>query len=438
MIDSLDEALTYIKGLPKVDVKPGLSRVKRMLDSLGSPHREYRSVHIGGSNGKGSVLALLQGVLSPSLRLGEYVSPPLIGFAGRIKVDGKEIPDDSIVRGIKKLRKPIEELIEEGNGPTLFEAATALASWHFAESGVDLALMETGLGGRYDATRPVGNSVLSVVTSVDLEHTDILGDTIEEIATEIAGIATGNAPLVLGPSKNAPLEIFAGECERTGCEVVPGDEVTDLKLRDFNWERSRFEVRKSNIAGLTGETVELGLLGTYQERNLTTALTALGELSTRGYSLPISQVKHGLRGVSWEGRFQLLQQEPFLIVDGAHNPAAAAYLAEEIKRYGLLLPEDHRTTVVFSALKDKPVPEMLETLSRVTERFVITELDNPRAESLKDLGEAAETLSLNYKLEPSPKKAIELAIEESERSDLICITGSLYLVREAFVHGFSG
>ncbi len=438
MIDSLDDALTYIKGLPKVDVKPGLSRVERMLVALGSPHRSYHSVHIGGSNGKGSVLALLRSVLSDSLRIGEYVSPPLIGFAGRIKVDGEMIPDEAVVRGIKKLRGTIEGLKGEGNGPTLFEVATGLASWYFAERGVDLVLMEVGLGGRYDATRPIGESVTSVVTSVDLEHRDILGDTVEEIAGEIAGIGTEGAPFVLGPSEGIPLAIFESECEDKGCEIVLTDEVTDVELRDFNWERSRFEINRSNIEGLVGETVELGLLGTYQERNLATALTALGELAGEGYPLTVPGVKKGLREVSWEGRFQLLRREPWLVVDGAHNPAAVSLLAKEIKRYGLLLSEDHRTTVVFSALKDKPVGEMLETLSPVTDRFIITEIDNPRAERLKKLGEAAERLSLDYQLEPSPKEAIELAINRSKRSGLILVTGSLYLVREAFIHGFAG
>lgn len=437
MKDRLDDVLSFLNNLPKVDVKPGLYRVERLLDSLGNPQQSYRSIHIGGSNGKGSVLAILSGGIRDSYRVGEFVSPPLTDFSDRIKVDGLNIDKKSIITGVNKLREPIKKLRDEGNEPTLFEVATALASWYFDDKGVEIALMEVGLGGRYDATKPIGKQLMSIVTSVDLEHQEILGDTLEDIAGEIAGIATPNSPLVLGPVEDFPMTIFMDECDAVSCRIKRSSKLTQVNLRDFNWKHSRFAVEKSKISELESETVELGLLGTFQEFNLTTALTALGELKERELTFSSKNLLTNLRNLDWPGRFQLVRENPHLVLDGAHNLAAVELLTKEIARYGLLLPENSRTTVVFSSLADKPAKEMLAQLSGSVDNFIITRLESPRGAKLPRLREMAEDLSLNYELEKSPQEAFDRALNKARSSDLIVFSGSLYLVREAFTHGFA-
>ncbi len=436
MIDNLEEAVSYIKELPKIDVKPGLSRVNHLLDSLGNPEKDFRAIHIAGSNGKGSVLALLSSVLGKLIKLGAFVSPPLVEFSDRIKVNDKNIDAESITLGIKKLVAPIEQLKDQENTPTLFEAATALAAWYFSEQNVELALLEVGLGGRYDATKPVGNSIMSIVTSVNLEHQNVLGDTLEQIGGEIAGIAFPNTPLILGPDEHINMNIFERECDKQNCKLIPTDEVTEVKLTDFDWHHSRFKVRKTNLSGLTGERIRLNLLGTYQEFNLSTAITALGELEKKGFLINKKNVIEGLQDVTWPGRFQILTTNPHVILDGAHNPAAVSLLGKELDRYQLLMPEDCQIILLFSALRDKPIEQMLREFIPHIDRLILTQINHQRAASISYLDKIAKKLDVNYEGIPEPREAFSKVLMEADSKDMICVSGSLYLVREALIHGF--
>ncbi|MCF7890993.1 bifunctional folylpolyglutamate synthase/dihydrofolate synthase [Candidatus Bipolaricaulota bacterium] len=431
MTKNPEKAFELLHSLPKYDVQPGLERIEYLLDKLENPDRNYRSIHVAGSNGKGSVVAMLSGVTGQNYRVGEFLSPPLRGFSDRIIVDGNPIDKASIIEGLGELAEPIRRLRERDNEPSFFEASTALAAWYFDREKVDLALLEAGLGGRYDATNPVGEPVLSAVTSVDLEHQNILGDSIEEIARELAGIAKKNRPLVVGPSKNLPERIFREECRDKGCKLVRAEEKTEVRIRDFDWHGSRFEVQKAPIRGLESETLETGLAGTYQERNLRTALTILGEFLDTEFSPEPGQIKTGLKNADWPGRFQLLEENPHLLVDGAHNEAAASLLAEELKRYLPLRPREARIKLVFSGLKDKDIKGMLSALNPVVDEIYLTELDLPRAVPLVALERWANQIGLSYNAVRSPAKAIRIAKKDAKMEDLICVTGSLYLVREA-------
>jgi len=434
LINNLEEALGLLKNLPKYEVKPGLERIEFLLDSLNDTCKAFPSIHIAGSNGKGSVLALLCGVLGQQYKVGEFLSPPLIDFSGRIKVNGEEIGNSQILEGVKVLENSIEELKRQGDPPSLFEASTALASWYFTREGVELGLLEVGLGGRYDATNPVGRTLVSTVTSVDLEHQNVLGETLEEIAEELAGIAKQGRPLIVGPSENIPEDVFNAECKEKDCALVYAGEETELELLDFDWDTSRFKVKRSPITGLQGEIVEIGLPGTYQKRNLATALTVLGVLGETKFSVSPEKIKKGLKGVKWPGRFQLLGKDPHLLVDGAHNESAMAALAKEIESYGRLRPETHETILVFSALKDKNVRGMLSALDPVVDKIFLTELNHPRATPLKALKHWSNQLDLDYRDFPSSAEAVNIAKEEAKEKDLICVTGSLYLVREAIIN----
>ncbi len=428
-----DEALSLLESLPKYDVKPGLDRIEFLLERLGNPEDNFSSIHIGGSNGKGSVLAMLSGVLGGKYRVGEFVSPPLVDFSDRIKVNGEKIDEASLIEGIATLEGPLEDLRSMGDPPSLFEATTALAAWYFDEQNIDLGLMESGLGGRYDATNPVGTPLLALITSVDLEHQNILGETIEEIADELAGLAKPGKPLVIGPAKDIPKEAFRTECEEKDCTLVFAEDKSALELLDFNWERSLFGVKNAPIEELAGRELELGLPGTYQKRNLATALTALAELEGTEFSATPDGISSGLKQVEWPGRFQLLEKNPHFVVDGAHNEAATEVLADELERYAELRPDNHRTSLIFSALKDKNVKNMLNQLQPVVDDIYLTELDHRRAVPLNALESWADQLDLDFELVSAPREAFKIVKEKSKGEDLICTTGSLYLVREAIL-----
>ena len=433
MNKELDPALSLLESLPKYDVKPGLARIRYLLDGLGNPEEDFRSIHIAGSNGKGSVLALLSSVLSDNCRVGEFVSPPLVRFSERIKVDGTEIEAAAIAEGINYLKEPLEELRGRDDPPSLFEATTALAAWYFSEAGVELGLMEAGLGGRYDATNPVGNPLVSTVTSVDLEHQYLLGETIEEIAGELSGIGKTDRPLVIGETVPEAKEVFHGECQEVGCELSYAAEETELELLSYDWHGSRYSVETSPVSGLAGRTIEIGLSGTYQKRNLATALSTLAALEGTNFYPEAEDIVSGLKDSSWPGRFQLLQEDPHFLVDGAHNEAAIEVLVEELELYRDLRPEGGNIRVVFSSLKDKNLEGMLAKLSSITDELYLTELDHGRAFPLQALTERAKQLDLNFKVVDSPREAFKIVKREAEPEDLITVTGSLYLVREAIL-----
>ena len=438
-----EETLQFLGGLPYREVKPGLERVRFLLDSLGNPERDYRSIHVGGSNGKGSVVALLSSVLSPSLSVGRFVSPPLLNFRDRISVGERRMGKGELVRGVEALSGAVEELSQEGDPPSLFEVATALASFHFREEGVELALLETGLGGRFDATRECGNPLLSVVTNVQLEHRDILGPGLEDIAWELAGLTAEGSPLILGESPpDDLLEIFREECREKGASLKLAGEKTELKLLDFDWERWRYRVGGSPLSLLKeGEELKLGLLGRFQEKNLRTALAVLAELEGKVFSIEADQLKSRLRGASWPGRLQLVSRNPFLILDGAHNEPAARVLAAEIERYRLLLEPSSRVILIFSALRDKDVTKMARELSRVSDEVILTGLDHYRAAGVAELADAFEDAGIEPSLIETfeePSASFPAGKERAKEADLICVCGSLYLVREAIEFGFGG
>ena len=431
MTKNQEKAFELIHSLPKYDVKPGLERINFLLAELGNPDRKINTIHIAGSNGKGSVVAMLSAVTRQDNRVGEFLSPPLRDFSDRIMVDGKPITRASIVDGARDLEEPIRKLKRRGNEPSFFEAVTALAAWHFNREDVDLALLETGLGGRYDATNPVGKTLVSSVTSVDLEHQNILGGSIEEIARELSGIAKPGRPLVVGPSKNLPQSIFEEECKNKNCKLVKSVEQTEIEIRDFDWNSSKFEVIKSPIKGLERGSLEIGLAGNYQKKNLTTALTVLGELRDTEFSVEPDKIKKGLKNATWPGRFQILEKDPHLRVDGAHNEPAAVLLAGELERYRTLRPKEGEIKLVFSGLKDKDLKGMLLAFKPLVKKVYLTELNLPRAAPIKALERWAKQIGMDYRGVRSPEKAIKIAKREAKPEDLICVTGSLYLIREA-------
>jgi dihydrofolate synthase / folylpolyglutamate synthase len=378
------ESLTWLYKTQQFGIKLGLENIERLLDSLGDPRAQSRYFHVAGTNGKGSVCAMLDAVLrAGGFRTGLYTSPHLVDFRERIRVDGKKIPPQAVAEGLTMLRN-----VSSGwdHSPTFFEIATALALWHFAAERCDLVVLETGLGGTLDATNAV-KPLVSVITPVAIDHTRWLGSTVTEIAGEKAGIIKAGIPVV---SARQEMEAEQVLIERAGAAG------SSLKFIDALVEQG-----------------EVGLLGVNQRGN---AALAVAALQAAGVVVAEGAVKKGLREVRWPGRFQIINER--IVLDGCHNPHAARQLLVNWREvYG-----DERATLIFGALSDKDYFTMLKILEPISREVFFVPISSERAAMP---GELAAVSGMPHRIFSSVKDAIDAS------SGRTLITGSLFLVGEA-------
>jgi dihydrofolate synthase/folylpolyglutamate synthase len=361
----VDQAIAYLKQLPHTEVKPGLERIRALLESVDNPHERLRAVHIGGTNGKGSVAVMIASVLqSAGYRVGLYTSPHLVSYCERIQINGAPIAEDEFAHIADELM-PIADAMADK--PTQFEFMTAMAFLYFLRQKIDIAVIEVGLGGRFDATNVI-TPMVGVLTNVELDHTDLLGETLEQIAWEKAGIAKRGVPLVTGERKPNALEVIARECAVVGAPLIPARQ--RVRRTDFTWEYQEFEVWSEG-------KVRMKLLGGYQRENLNVALEALDVLR-QSLEIPQEALVRGLEQASWPGRFEVVQREPYIILDGAHNPHAARALREDVRRYRERYAL-HKSALLFGVLRDKAYQTMAEILFPDFDEIVLVKPDSPRA-----------------------------------------------------------
>jgi dihydrofolate synthase / folylpolyglutamate synthase len=384
--ESYTEALRWLYSTQTAGVKLGLENVRRLLEALGNPHRQLTCIHVAGTNGKGSVSAMLDSVAcAAGLRTGLYTSPHLVQFNERIQVSGHPISDDMVLAGLGVIR---EAIARSGCTPTFFEITTALGFLHFLTQRVDLAIMETGLGGRLDATNLI-TPLVSVLTSIDLDHQKILGDSKAKIAREKAGIIKRGIPVVSIAQTADVREVIDEVASALGSPVT----YTTEPITDF----------------------QIGLAGSHQRLNAAVARDALA-VAKLGISL--EALKNGLKSVFWPGRFQALGDR--LTIDGAHNLAASQRLVQTWEEcYPGISP-----TIVFGGLRDKDLDEMLAALAPIAARFFLVPVKNARGENPASIRPPDGISSAVF---PGVQEAVEAAYKLAER---ILVTGSLFLVGE--------
>ncbi|MGQ9601382.1 MAG: bifunctional folylpolyglutamate synthase/dihydrofolate synthase [Candidatus Bipolaricaulia bacterium] len=410
-------ACAYLEGLPSREVKPGLERVSHLLERLGEPHLDLVTVHVGGTNGKGSVVAMLASILREAgLRVGAYTSPHLLNWRERIRIDGEWISEEEFAALLERLRPIIDGMSDK---PTVFEVLTALAFQYFRERGVDLAVIEVGLGGRFDATN-VLHPLVAIITHVERDHLDLLGPTLEHLAWEKAGLAKPGVPLVTGERKQEILEIIARECAAVGAELISADGEADLL--DFNWDGQEFAV-----AGWG--RLKLGLLGPYQRENLIIALKAI-EVLRRSLDLPDELVRRGLERARWPGRFQVYQESPYIVLDGAHNPSGARALRAGLELYYERFLVGGRRLLLFGVMRDKEIEAIAEALFPWFDELYFTKPDYYRASEPVSLCTLAARYGKPARALIPAREAFRRAQEGLDGEDLLCVTGSLYLVGE--------
>jgi dihydrofolate synthase / folylpolyglutamate synthase len=403
--------------------KFGLSNIRTLVDVLGHPEQASPSVHIAGTNGKGSTAAMLESILRLSrFHTGLYTSPHLERINERVRIDGGELSDEMFAAAWTRVEAVIEALLATGKlaaHPTYFESITALAFVAFVEAGVNFAVYEVGLGGRLDATNVLEPEV-AVITSIDFDHESFLGYSIPEIAAEKAGIIKPGAWVASSVERPQARAVIAHRCQEVGARLVEVDDVWRVELTRSREGCYRAVARStdSNIA------LEPSLAGRFQIRNALVAATAARLLAERGFRLTDEGIEHGIRSARWPGRLERLQERPTVYLDGAHNPSGAnqllAFWKDNLR--------GHRILLVYGAMRDKAVDEIAGLLFPQAEVVILTQPLQPRAISAPLLGEMTGHLAKNFLVVPDPAEALEHALRIAAPDDVIFATGSLYLV----------
>ena len=409
------EALAYINGVAFFGSKPGLTRIRELLEKLDNPQTGLKFVHIAGTNGKGSCAAMTASVLKAAkYKTGLYTSPYLYRFNERMQINGKEIPDDVLAELVGRV-KPIAEAMEDH--PTEFELMTAVALLWYAQEKCDIVVLEVGLGGRFDATNIIDAPEAAVIMNIGLDHTAILGDTVEQIAFEKAGIIKRGCDVVLFQQSEGVTEVVRRRCEEEGAK---------LHIPDFSEIHSEFDSLYGQSFTYKGEAYALPLLGAHQLKNAAVVLELVEVLRNRGWKLEQSDVEHGLYAVSWPGRFELLSDEPLFVVDGGHNPQCAQTVADGLRRY---FP-DKRRILLLGILRDKDYAEVTDILDPVADEYICITPSSERALPAAELAEHLKRYGKPVTVCDSIKDGVSAALDHSDDDSVVCAVGSLYSVGE--------
>lgn len=418
-----------------------LAHMRVLLAALNHPERRFPSVLIAGTNGKGSTAATLATILLASgLKTGLYTSPHLIRINERIRVSGKQISDDDFAGIHAEVDRTAEGLVQQGSlpwHPSFFEMMTAIAFSHFAREGVEMAVLEVGMGGRLDATNVVDPRV-SVITDISLDHQKFLGDTVGEIAREKVGIIRPRGVVVTLPQQPEANDVIGNtilDLGATGVSAVPyvppvspgsTQNMAPLTQHEAGRPFSRYplEVMGKEIL------VETPLVGRHQLRNVALAIAAAEELSKQGFSgITPESIEKGIRETRWPGRFQRLAPHdgwPGIVLDVAHNPAGAWALRSALSEHY----ENRPLIFVFGAMRDKAIAEIAEILFPLADRVIATRPDNPRSASPEEIQQAGQRTSAEIEAEPDVRKSLDLARSRARKDAIVVVTGSIYLVGE--------
>ncbi len=409
----------------------GLDGVRALLTRLGNPQRAYRTLHVAGTKGKGSTCAFMaRGLMESGLKTGLYISPHLQDWRERIQIDGQPIEEDALARLVEEAKPHLE-----GLPLSTFEVATALALWHFARERCDVAVVEVGLGGRLDATSVV-EPLVAVITSLSLDHTQLLGNTLAEIAAEKAAIIKPGTPTVSAPQEAEAWAVIEARAREQGSRLVRVGRDWRYEVIQATWEGTEAHI------GVDGamRRYHISLPGLFQVENAAVALAALHEAAQAGLPVTEAGCAAGLAKAVWPGRMERISQQPTVVLDSAHNPYSVRRLLESLRA----LLGDVRPTFVFGCMADKDVKGMLEALLPAARRVILTQAATGRAASPADLltcamevvdriheTSGAQLADLALMTAPTVAEALRVALSALTADDVLCVTGSLAVAGEA-------
>ncbi|MBU5256574.1 bifunctional folylpolyglutamate synthase/dihydrofolate synthase [Tissierella praeacuta] len=418
------EALEYINDKNKYGSRLGLDSIGKLLGLLGNPQEGLKYIHIGGTNGKGSTSSYLAHMLeSGGYRVGLFTSPYIERFNERIQINGQDIPDDILGKITGLIKEKADIMVEEGfEHPTTFEIVTAIGFMYFKQEQVDYVVLEVGLGGRYDSTNIISSPLASVITTIDYDHIDVLGDTLDKIAYQKAGIIKENSIVVSYPQVEEALQVIKEVSNEMKAEfyLCP---MENIKVRDISGMGASFDFHYENTSM---KDIKISMLGEYQIYNATLALTTLLILKEKGLvDISEEQIRDGLINTKWPGRLEVMRKSPIFLIDGAHNVQGIAQLKKAISLF-----KYKRLILGLGILKDKDSSHMVELLAPMADEIVITEVNMPRKLDAEELAEEISKYNKNIFIEKDIKKAVEKTLELAEKDDMIVFGGSLYLIGE--------
>ncbi|MHA8110892.1 bifunctional folylpolyglutamate synthase/dihydrofolate synthase [Lactobacillaceae bacterium Melli_B4] len=428
-MQTYEEALAFIHGRVKSHKNATMDRMHLLMQKLDHPERQFKSIHVAGTNGKGSVVAFLRNLLQEAgMNVGTFTSPFLIRFNERISVNGIPISDAEIVRLVNRV-KPIVDEIDEmmpNEGPSEFEVLTAMMFAYFAEGHADVVIVEVGIGGDNDSTNVVEPD-LSVITTIGYDHMQFLGNTLESIAEHKAGIIKPNTPVVIGRIDDGPKQVIEKVATDQHAELSAlGEQFNAIFELTSGWH----EQFKFSNPELTIDNLKLNLMGDFQIDNAAVAIQAFIQF-TRQHHLPIdvAMIKRGIANTQWAGRFEKLNDQPLIVIDGAHNMPAIKEIEKNIKNHF----SDREIYIILAILADKQYLQMIETLAKIKNvHLVLTEFRGAHQRSAADLSSLVDSIDAQNEINfiDNWQAAIVATTNEMDQDDMLLITGSLYFISE--------
>ncbi|ADL03754.1 bifunctional folylpolyglutamate synthase/dihydrofolate synthase [Lacrimispora saccharolytica] len=411
----ITEAIEYINQTAWQGSRLGLERMEILLGLIWNPERKLKYIHIAGTNGKGSTAAMLASVLTEAgYKTGLYTSPYIQCFNERIQINGINIPDDKIIEAVEHIRGFVDQMEDK---PTEFELITVIAFLYFYQCQCDIVVLEVGMGGRLDSTNIIPVPEVAVITAIDLDHTRELGNTVEKIAGEKAGIIKNGCDVVLYQQRQSVFEVIESVCSDKSARLHPVDfNYIEIICSDLNGQCLNFE---------DFHDIKISLLGEYQQKNTAVALKTLEILIKKGWNFTVRGIKEGMKKAKWPGRFEVLTRKPYFIVDGAHNPNGVRAMADNINAYF----KDRKIIFLVGVLKDKDYEAMMRLIMPYGSKFIVVQPENSRALSQ---GELADYLRNNSNADVSEADNVETGIKTAlnlaREDEVIIAFGSLYMV----------
>ena len=430
------EAIEYIEKCAGYGIVPGLDSIRELLRRLGNPEKKLKFVHIAGTNGKGSTLAFISTALTANgIKTGRYISPTIFEYRERFQIQGKPISKAEVGRLMEIVGEQADAMEQEGlPHPTPFEIETAMAFLLFEEKKCDLVVLETGMGGELDATNVVENTLVSVITGISRDHTSFLGNTLEEIAQQKAGIIKPGAMVVSAPQceevkkvliaktlqiKEAEKNILFKE-DKTEAIVTTTQRITFIEPE--NIKKRRYGLEKQSFSYGDFENMEISLCGQYQLENAAVALQTLCCLQEMGYSMKEENIRKGFLETVWQGRFQILDNKPLFLVDGAHNADGAKELRKSLQFYFT----NRRIIYIMGMFRDKEIRNVMETTCDLAEHIItVAAKGNPRALPSLELAKIAADFHSQVTAADSIEEAVELSYLLADKDTVIVAFGSL-------------
>jgi len=410
----MEKTLAFIHGLYRKGTKPDLCRIRILLEKLGNPQNKLKFVHIAGTNGKGSTAAMTASILRKAgYRTGLFTSPYIYRFNERIQIDGQQIPDKTVIALTEKIRPLTTDMPQM---PTEFDFVTAMAMDYFAAQKCDIVVLEVGVGGALDTTNIIPAPEVAVVTNIGLDHTDLLGDTVEKIAAVKAGIVKEDCRAVFYPGTPGVEAVYAAVCKEKKVPYTIAD-FSKLRLQHHDLEGQVFD--HGDRKGLA-----LPLLGNHQLHNAAVVLAVADTLIERGWQISEENIREGIRDVSWPGRFDIVGKDPLFIIDGGHNPQCIEALVKNIEDYLL----GRKLIVLTGVLADKDYGEMFRPVMPYAEKFVCITPDNPRKMTAAELARYLQEAGADACACESVKEGVQTAKALAGTDGVVLCFGSLYSI----------